>query len=285
MSANLRKKLAGKTTKLSRPSKELIADHPAKDNFVTMPFRMIPVEALSPDPDQPRQEFNKEPLQELSDSIKQHGVIQPINIRIDENNKIWIVAGERRWRAAKMAALDEVPCFIKSGDPAVISLIENIQREDLNPIEEAEAYSLMIDRYGYTQEELGQVIGKKRTTITQTLSLNKLPEEIKKQCPRADVPKRVLIEIARKEDPKEMINLFNRVKSGEFQSDDVRKEVRKRTKRTTRTPSAIALDRVFSLSNTLEKLNLNTSNESERVDLLAALNHLRKIIENKYFKD
>jgi hypothetical protein len=112
-----------------------------------------------------------------------------------------------------------------------------------------------------------------------------LPDEIKAECPRADIPKRLLIEIVRKDTPEEMIALFNRVKSGEFKTDDVRKEVRKRTKRPTRTPSAIALDRVFSLSNTLEKLDLNTSNESEKVDLLAALSRLRKIIKNKYLED
>ena len=160
-----------------------------------------------------------------------------------------------------------------------------MQREDLNPIEEAEAYSRMIDKHGYTQEVLAQVIGKKRTTITQTLSLNKLPKEIKDQCPREDIPKRVLIEIARKENPKEMVALFNRVKSGEFKTDDVRKEVRKRTRRTTRTPAAIAIDRTLSLSNALTKLDLNTANESERVDLLAILSKLRKIIENKYLKE
>jgi ParB family chromosome partitioning protein len=284
MPADLRKKLEGKKSKLSLPQ-EKIDDHPAKDNFVTVPFRMVPIDALNPDQDQPRQEFDQESLEELSDSIKQHGVIQPINIRIDENNKIWIVAGERRWRAAKMADLDEVPCFIKSGDPAVISLIENIQREDLSPIEEAEAYGRMIEKYNYTQEELGRVIGKKRTTINQTLSINKLPQEIKDQCPRADIPKRILVEISRKDSPKEMIALFKQVLSGEFKSDDVRKEVRKRSRKTNRTAVTIAIERSIHLSNSLTKIDLSTTSENEKINLIKSLDDLSKLIQNKFLRD
>lgn len=280
MSSSIRKKLAGKTTKLTQP-REKLQDHPAAiNNYTDGSFYHIDIELINPDPNQPRQYFDPDALAELTQSIRQKGVLQPVIIRKDDDNKIWLVAGERRYRAAKMAELSKLPAILTTGNPAEIALIENLQRENLKPIEEAEALARMIKEYSYTQEQLAQVLGKGRTTITQTLSLNNLPEEIKNECPRADIPKRVLVEIARKETPEEMITLFNLVKDGNLKGDQVRKAVRKRTKRTLRTPTAIALDRTLQLANYLPKLDLNNTEENEKLQLLTELQNLKQLIDS-----
>lgn len=129
---------------------------------------------------QPRKEFEKESLEELKDSIKQYGIIQPIVVRKLED-KYEIIAGERRWRAAKEAKLEKVPCIIKEADDKEafkLALIENIQRQDLNPIEEANAFKALIDNYNLKQEEVAEAVGKSRSYIANSLRLLKLDKEI-----------------------------------------------------------------------------------------------------------
>jgi ParB family chromosome partitioning protein len=284
MSSSIRKKLEGKSTKLSQP-RESLEDHPAAiNNYADGSFYSIDINLIHPDPKQPRQFFDEEALGELSDSIRQKGVLQPVIIRKDEENKIWLVAGERRWRAARLSGLEKIPAILTTGNPAEISLIENIQRENLKPVEEAEAYARMVEEYGYTQEQLSQVVGKKRSTITESLSLNKLPEAIREECRRADnYPRRLLVEIAKQKTPEAMIDLFNQVKEGQLKSEDVRQISRKTRKEAIRrSAAAVALDRAFSLSSTLSKLDLNTANESEKQDLLVTLNELKRLIDNKF---
>ena len=138
---------------------------------------------VEPRRDQPRKTFEHEALQALADSIAEHGVLQPILVRENElmSGIYEIIAGERRWRAAKMAGLDEIPAIIFSGDDlkiAQVSLIENIQREDLNPIEEAMAYDALIERFGLKQEEIAKQVGKSRSAIANILRLLDLPEEV-----------------------------------------------------------------------------------------------------------
>lgn len=135
---------------------------------------------LEPNPDQPRKNFEEDPLQELSDSIKEYGVIDPIIVANKKGTNI-IIAGERRWRAARLAGLKEVPVIVRDYNEqeiAEISLIENIQREDLNPIEEALAYQKLIQDYSLKQDELAERVSKSRTAITNTLRLLKLTEKV-----------------------------------------------------------------------------------------------------------
>lgn len=141
----------------------------------------ISVDEIVVRPDQPRRVFEEAALTELSESIKEHGILQPLLVRPIESNKYELIAGERRLRAAKLVGLEEVPVFIRELDDRIAreaALIENLQREDLSPIEEATAYKEMIDGYDYTQEELAERIGKSRSYVANTIRLLNLPREV-----------------------------------------------------------------------------------------------------------
>lgn len=147
------------------------------------------IKRVYPNKDQPRKYFNDEKIESLSDSIKIHGVVQPIIVKKEDDNYM-IIAGERRWRAAKKAGLGEIPIIIKDYDEvslAQISLIENIQREDLNDIEEAVAYKSLIDDFGLTQESLAESVGKSRTHITNTMRLLKLSDNVQELIARREI--------------------------------------------------------------------------------------------------
>ncbi|MDR8390159.1 ParB/RepB/Spo0J family partition protein [Aliifodinibius sp. S!AR15-10] len=143
----------------------------------------IPVGDIRPNPHQPRKEFKEESLEELAQSIKKHGLIQPITVRYIGDKRFELISGERRLRASKLAGIDEIPSYIREvNDEDIISyaLIENIQREDLNPIEIAMGYERLIEECDYTQAEVAEKVGKNRTTITNMLRLLNLPPFIQK---------------------------------------------------------------------------------------------------------
>ncbi len=143
----------------------------------------VPLSKVEPRADQPRSSFRDEALNELADSIAQYGLIQPITVRKLESGYYQIIAGERRWRASRLAGLDEVPVRVISADDrrvAELALVENLQREDLNPIEEAQGYKTLMEEYGLTQEEAARSVGKSRPAITNTLRLLNLCEPVKK---------------------------------------------------------------------------------------------------------
>ncbi len=141
----------------------------------------IPIDRISPNPHQPRQQMDETKLQELADSIREHGLIQPIVVtQIGDHYQI--IAGERRWRASQLAGLTAIPVFIKETTPQQmleLALVENIQRADLNPLEEAEAYAQLMDEFGLTQEVVAQRVGKSRTAVANTLRLLNLPDTLK----------------------------------------------------------------------------------------------------------
>jgi len=144
-------------------------------------FQVCGIEEIQPNPFQPRKGFRDEQLQELVDSIREKGILQPLVVRRKPEG-FELIAGERRWRAAQKAGLKEVPILVKDvseSEMLELSLIENIQREDLNPIEEAEAFKKLMDQFDLTQEEISKRVGKDRATIANTIRLLKLPQEIK----------------------------------------------------------------------------------------------------------
>ncbi len=145
-------------------------------------LKEIEVSLIRPGPEQPRKDFDERGLQELSLSIKEKGVLQPVIVRRADDGGYYLIAGERRWRAAKAAGLKKIPAIIKDVDSASaleLALVENIQRDDLNPLEMAEAFKRLIDEYSYTQEELSKRVGKDRATIANYLRILALPPEIK----------------------------------------------------------------------------------------------------------
>ena len=150
----------------------------------------LAVNDIIPNKEQPRKTFDEAALQELADSIKQHGVLQPLLVRPLTTGGYQLVAGERRWRASRLAELKEVPVIIKElsdTEAMEIAIIENLQREDLNPIEEAEGLQALIDKCGFTQEEVATSIGKSRPAITNALRLLRLPEEVRQMTKDGDI--------------------------------------------------------------------------------------------------
>jgi ParB family chromosome partitioning protein len=146
----------------------------------------LPLSRIRLDPTQPRKAVDQEKLEELAQSIQQHGLLQPITVRKDpESDDYIVVAGDRRYRAHQLLGRERVEAIIRKADPAnafEIALIENLQREDLTPFEEAAGYARLMEEFGYTQEQVAEKVGKARTTVTSILSLNRLPERIKAEC-------------------------------------------------------------------------------------------------------
>ena len=151
----------------------------------------LPVREIEPDPDQPRKNFDEDAMTALAESIGENGLLQPIAVRAKKTGPGYvIIAGERRWRAARMAGLDEVPVLIKDvtdEQAAALALIENLQREDLDPIEVAEGCKKLIERYGLTQEEAAKRLGKSRSAITNAMRLLNLPEYVRDQVRTGDI--------------------------------------------------------------------------------------------------
>ncbi|TYP95042.1 chromosome partitioning protein, ParB family [Fodinibius salinus] len=172
----------------------------------------VPVENIRPNPHQPRSEFNKDRLAELAGSIKKHGLIQPITVRYIGEKRFELISGERRLRAAKQAGIEEIPAYIREvNDEDIISfaLIENIQREDLNPIEVALGYQRLIEEAGYTQAEVAERVGKSRTTVTNMLRLLNLPAYIQAGLRDQQISMghaRALLPVEDEEDQKEIFN-------------------------------------------------------------------------------
>ena len=188
---------------------------PAEDTPRLFRLRLVEIEL---NPDQPRRHVDEDALRELAQSIEQHGLIQPITVqRLPEAERYRLVAGERRFRAHQILGRDDILAVVTAGSPDEISLIENIQREDLHPLEEAMAYARMMERHGWTQEQLAQVVGKARPTITNILKLNSLPDVIRAEATApGNVPasKSLLFEIARLETTAQQMALWEQVRAG-----------------------------------------------------------------------
>ncbi len=198
-----------------------------KDSITT-----IRISDIEPRKDQPRKQFDDESLQLLADSIAIHGVLQPIIVR---ENSLYpetyeIIAGERRWRAAKMAGLSEMPVVLVDGDDlkiAQISLVENVQREDLNPVEEAFAYQALVERFGLTQEQLSKEVGKSRSAIANMLRLIDLPDEVLELLRDGKITSGHARAILGLETDEQMIMLANRVVDEDLSVRRVEEAVRR----------------------------------------------------------
>ena len=178
----------------------------------------ILIKNIIPNKNQPRTDFDNNSLNELAESIKINGVLQPITVRKIKSNKFEIIAGERRWRASKIAKLDTIPCYIininNDSKMLELALVENIQRENLNPIEEAESYLILKEKYNLSQDSIAKKVGKGRSTITNSLRLLKLPKEIKNSLKNGLIQAghaRALLKFQGKTNSNKMTNLFQRI--------------------------------------------------------------------------
>ncbi len=189
------------------------------------------ISEVEPRSDQPRKTFAPEALSQLADSIGQFGVLQPIIVRESAllAGTYEIIAGERRWRAAKMAGLSEIPAVVLDGDDlkaAQIAVIENVQREDLNPVEEALAYDALIDRFGLSQDQVAKQVGKSRSAVTNVLRLLDLPDEVLELLKNGDLTAGHARAILGLKDEEQMITLAKRVIEKDLSVRDVEKTVR-----------------------------------------------------------
>ncbi len=193
------------------------APHPISQLAANEGFLYIPLHMVRSDPDQPRKYFNDASLDDLTASIREKGVLQPILVRKEPAGEGFvIIAGERRWRAAKAVGLKEIPALMRDAQDALeVALIENVQRENLKPLEEAEALMRLKQARGFTDQALAKIIGKSRTSVTELLTLNQLPNSIKDQCRTSDLWTRSqLLQLVRVGSPKEIEDVWAKVKDG-----------------------------------------------------------------------
>lgn len=214
------------------PIEEILNMEEEKGNIVN-----VDIDLIKPNEDQARKEFDETSLNELSESIKNYGIIQPIIVRKIEN-EYEIIAGERRWRASKEAGLKEIPCIVKDVEEleaTKLSLIENLQREDLNPIEEAIAYKGLMEKYNFTQEDVSKVVGKSRPYVANSIRLLNLDEAIIKQIAEGKISSghgRALLSI---DDKKTQLKVVDDVVNKNLNvrdTEDVVKNIKKKKKKT-----------------------------------------------------
>jgi len=191
--------------------------------------RMIPVDKIRPNPDQPRKSLGD--LRDLTDSIREKGVLEPLLVRfMPREDTHYIISGERRYHAARAAGLLELPCIEKIADDAEtleLGLIENLQRKDLTPFEEADGLYRLAEQFSYTHEDIARKISKARSSVTETLSLRNIPESLRRRCIERGINSRsLLLQIARQPNEKKMAETVQRIVVGGLTRDEARKERR-----------------------------------------------------------
>ncbi len=233
----------------------------------------LPIADLRPDPNQPRKVIDPAALSDLKDSIAQFGILTPILFRVGEEGLPVIVSGERRWQAAQALGLLTIPGICVEGNFSEIALVENLQRQDLTAVEEAEALQRLIDQEGYTQGQLGAIVGKARTTVSDVLSINRLPEQIRDECRgNHQVSRNILIEIARKKQERGMLSAYAAYK------EKLERVARPRQKKPPNDPAA-ALDWVQKTAAKIESLDAAAWTEDESAAFRSALADLQTVID------
>jgi len=234
----------------------------------------LPLTKLIPDPEQPRKFFDEQALSELQASIASHGVLQPILVREGGEGTFIIVSGERRYQATKFAGLETIPAIITDGEPAEISIIENLLRENLTAIEEAEAIERLRAVHDYGLVELGTALGKAESTISEILSLNRLPAEVKDDCRNSPKAMRsILTIIARQKTPEKMLALYTKYK----ESGLTYGEIRKKTTPPKPVDAPIDLAFVDQFCERLDTLDLTRLTAEQKTSLNLSLGKLRGV--------
>jgi ParB family chromosome partitioning protein len=253
-------------------------------------FDTLPISSIEPNPDQPRTNFDEEALDDLAESIKQLGVIQPITVRKISDDKYQIISGERRFRAAQKAGLSKIPSYIKTAEDETVmqmALVENVQREDLNAIEIALSYKALTETQNLTQEKISSLVGKKRATVSNYLRLLKLPAEIqlgisKKQIDMAHA--RALLGL---DDPQKQLEIYEKAIKNNLSSHAVEAMVKealeggkkKREKKTLAPEYAEMRDRIQSKLNNKVELSCNNKGKGKISISFSNADELNKIIK------
>ncbi|HEX2528833.1 MAG TPA: ParB/RepB/Spo0J family partition protein [Geminicoccus sp.] len=205
----------------AKPARPTLRDRLAADSLfktsVDLPKIVeLDLATIDPDPDQPRRHFDEQAIAELAGSIDVHGLLQPILVRRSETPGRWvIVAGERRWRATRFLERPTIAAIVSNGDPLEIALVENLQREQLGPFEEAAAVERLMQDKGWTQDEVGRAVGKRQNTVSALLSLSRLPERIREEyAATPGIGRSLLVELAQVQEEAEQLRLWDLAKSG-----------------------------------------------------------------------
>lgn len=226
--------------------------------------RIIPINQIEPNPEQPRIEIGD--LTELTSSIKEKGILEPLLVKPVQPGSWMIIAGERRWRAANLAGLREVPCIeldIDEQSIAEIALIENLQRKDLTVWEEADGLADLANRYKYTHDEIAKKIGKSRSTVTEAMSIAGLPSDIRQKCLDAKIAsKSTLLEISRQFDEKAMHELVDRIQGNNLKRQEIRQTARPQNQSKDKTVNEN--EKFVSKNSVLNKNKSTFSNEFEK---------------------
>ncbi len=254
------------------PVESFVADHEAR-------IIHLNIDKIKPNPDQPRKYFDQEALEGLAGSIKTRGLLQPIIVKKKKGNEFILVAGERRWRACQLAGLKKVQALVSNDNELEIAIIENVQREDLSPLEEAEGLQSLSDKFKYTHEQLAEIVSKSRTFITKSLSLNKLPDEIKAECATShNYPKETLLQVVRQKNNAKMSALWQKIKEGELTVKET-KEVVKRTKQKKKAQRSRAQLLIDASNRFIRQANALDPVEVEREDKEALADNLSLLAE------
>jgi ParB family chromosome partitioning protein len=243
--------------------------------------QLIPIKEIKENPHQARIYMDKERLDNLAESIKEHGILQPILVRKEEDH-IFLVAGQRRLKAAKQVNLTEIPVYFIQDDPLEIGLIENLQREDLHPIDESEGLwnlheKRIKDKGECTQEELSLVIGKAQNTVSEILSVMKLPELIRKEC-RKDPrwTRKLLLKIARKKTEEKMLKAYEKAKKRMEELEQEKETTPKSNKNEMN--AAVAVKRIDLLQKSFEKMDLGKVRAKRKEEIKTKLAGLKEYI-------
>lgn len=230
---------------------------------------------ITPDPDQPRKFFDETELNSLASSIREKGLLQPIIVRTnpDREGAYIIVAGERRYRASTLAGLPSIGCIVTQGDPAELALIENVQRVDLNPIEEAEAIERLMQSHNYTHDAVAGILGKSRVAVTETLSILKLPANIREKMKSLDVKRSALRQLVRMDDQTQA-EAVARIEAGETLTARDAEALKKKVEPT---PAKLAIRALYA---SIERLSQIL--EKPKSDEWKALQSAKKALDERY---
>ena len=236
----------------------------------------IPIEQIHPNPQQPRRFIDPQSLAELTESVRARGILQPIIVKHDGAG-FMIMAGERRYQAARRAGVQTLPAIVRDDDPNEIALIENLQREDLTPLEEAEGLGVMIARYGFTHQTLAQLLHKSRPYVSNMLVLTRLPAEVKAEIHRhPSISREILMAIARQPNETDMLKLWRRVKLANL---SVHKFRQSRTPTTVAATAADVMAAARRLNRKLRTLDPQALEDDQRKKLARVLRRTRKRVE------